>query len=142
MEMLFKRPDGSFVAVRDGWPYHITAEDPLFDAAREAAQKLGSGLAFEPEPLQPELTVADYETAIQARVDEVARSRQFRDGVTMASYAVSTNPVWAAEAQAFIAWRDEVWAYADSSLARVEDGERAQPSIEEFISELPSIIWP
>jgi hypothetical protein len=34
-----------------------------------------------------------------------------RDGATLASCVTSTNPEWAAEAQAFIVWRDAVWAY-------------------------------
>lgn len=87
-------------------------------------------------------TVSDYEEAIQAHVDEAARSKLFRDGVTLASYTTSTNPQWASEAQAFVAWRDAVWAYAYQELARVQGGERTQPSIAEIVAELPLISWP
>lgn len=83
----------------------------------------------------------DYEYAIQAHVDGAARSKLFRDGVTLASYTASTNAQWSAEAQAFVAWRDQVWAYAYQEFARVQAGAR-QPTIAEIIAELPLISWP
>ncbi|WP_448731190.1 hypothetical protein [Agrobacterium sp. 22-211-1] len=87
-------------------------------------------------------TVAAYESAIQNFVDSTARERQFRDGVTLASYTASTKPNWAAEAQAFVAWRDDVWSYAYDELARVQAGQRQQPTVEEFLSEITPISWP
>lgn len=92
------------------------------------------------EPAPP--TVSDYEDAVQAHVDAAARSKLFRDGVTLASYTTSTNPQWASEAQAFVAWRDQVWAYAYQELARVMGGEREQPTVADIIAELPPISWP
>jgi hypothetical protein len=90
----------------------------------------------------PVPSITDYEDAIQAHVDAAARSKLFRDGVTLASYTASTNAQWAAEAQAFVAWRDQVWAYAYQELVRVQVGGRAQPSVAEFSAELPLISWP
>ena len=87
------------------------------------------------------LTLTDYENAIQGLVDMTATERMFRDGVTLASYVASTNPQWAAEAQAFVAWRDAVWAYSYAELAKVQAGERAQPTPTEFLAELPAIMW-
>ncbi|UNK36579.1 hypothetical protein MNR02_08630 [Shinella sp. H4-D48] len=86
--------------------------------------------------------ISDYEDAIQAHVDDSARSRQFRDGVTLASYTASTNPQWASEAAAFVAWRDAVWAYSYTELAKVQAGQREQPTVDDFLMELPAIIWP
>lgn len=93
-----------------------------------------------PEPLPP--TLEDYENAIQATVDAAAKTKLFRDGVTLASYTASTNPQWAAEAVAFVAWRDQIWAYSYTELAKVQAGQRDQPTVEEFLTELPDIIWP
>lgn len=84
----------------------------------------------------------DYESAIQETVDQTARQMQFRDGVTLASYTASTNTQWAAEAIAFVAWRDAVWAHAYAELAKVQTGQREQPTIDEFIAGLPKIAWP
>jgi len=87
-------------------------------------------------------TITDYENAIQDLVDSTARERQFRDGVTLASYIGSTKPKWAAEAQAFVAWRDNVWFYAYGQLANVQAGERPQPTVEQFLAEIAPIAWP
>lgn len=142
MKLLYKRPDGSFVAEVNGLPYHVEAGSALFEDAEKAAKQLGNALQYEPMPEALPLSIADYEAAIQGHVDDTARSRQFRDGVTMASYASSTNPQWAAEAHAFIAWRDAVWAFAYAELAKVQAGEREQPSIDQFLAELPAVNWP
>jgi len=87
-------------------------------------------------------TITDYENAIQELVDSSARERQFRDGVTLASYTASTKPKWAAEAQAFVAWRDNVWFYANGELAKVQAGQRPQPTVDQFLAEISPIAWP
>lgn len=87
-------------------------------------------------------TVADYRRAVQAHVDRVAQARLYDTGQSCASYAASTNAVWAAEAAAFIAWRDAVWAQALATLAAVEAAEIAPPTIAALIGALPEIIWP
>lgn len=88
------------------------------------------------------LTGDTYRVAIQALVDETAREKQFNDGVTLASYAASTVEVWALQAQTFVAWRDSVWQYAYSELGRVQAGERERPTVDDFLLELPQIVWP
>ena len=95
-----------------------------------------------PIPEDPPPTQAMYERAIQRHIDDTARERNYRNGDALASYAPSTVPEWAAEAQAFVAWRDAVWVYAYAELVKVMNGEREQPSIVEFVEELPSIAWP
>jgi len=90
----------------------------------------------------PTPTITDYENAIQSLVDSTAREKQFRDGVTLASYTASTKAKWAAEAQAFVAWRDNVWFYAYGQLAKVQAGERSQPTVEQFLAEIAPIAWP
>lgn len=86
-------------------------------------------------------TVEVFRAAIQAHVDVTAESRNYDGGNALASYVASTNPQWAAEAQAFVAWRDAVWLHAYSELDKVMAGEREQPSVEEFLRELPAIEW-
>lgn len=90
----------------------------------------------------PVLTQTDYSDAIQAHVDAAARSHSYADAESLASYVSSTVPGWAAEAQAFVAWRDAVWVHAHTELARVLAGERAQPTVMSLIAELPAIEWP
>lgn len=93
----------------------------------------------EPEPALPDID--DYRRAVQAHVDATAQERQYDGGHTCATYLGSSNPVWAAEAQAFVSWRDAVWGYAFAELGRVQNGERPQPTIEDFLEELPPIVW-
>lgn len=83
-----------------------------------------------------------YQNAIQVAIDDAAREKQFNDGVTMASYVASTVEPWATQAKAFVAWRDDVWQYAYSELEKVKGGVRPQPTIAEFLLELPDIVWP
>lgn len=90
----------------------------------------------------PIITVDDYAAAIEAHTNAVARVRGYRDGDRLASYVGSTNAVWAAEAHAFAAWRDGVWAHAYAQMAAVEAGQRPQPSVADLVAELPVISWP
>lgn len=78
---------------------------------------------------------------VQVTVDDTARSRQYNNGVYCASYAQSTNPVWAAEAQAFIAWRDSIYAYALQVFSDIQSGQPALTQ-EEFVAGFPEIVWP
>jgi hypothetical protein len=45
--LLHRRDDGSFVIHRNGWPYHVTAADPLFAEVAAAAE----GVDLPPEPV-------------------------------------------------------------------------------------------
>jgi len=94
------------------------------------------------DPISAPASITDYENAIQNLVDSTARERQFRDGVTLASYIGSTIPKWAAEAQAFVAWRDNVWRYSYGELAKFQAGQRPQPTVEKFLDEIARIAWP
>lgn len=95
----------------------------------------------EPEPAPP-LTLDDFRESVQGHIDATAQARGYDHGVSLASYAASTVPAWAAEAAAFISWRDAVWAYALVELEAVQIGTRARPATTEaFVAELPAITW-
>lgn len=143
MRLTHRRADGSFLAVVSDAPYHVVEGDPAYweQALRDAAE-LGSELPFEPEIVRGLPTVDDYRRAIQVRIDTAASERGYDSGASCSSYANSTNQGWAAEATAFIAWRDAVWIYAYGELAKVSGGQRAQPTIDQFIAELPTLTWP
>lgn len=85
----------------------------------------------------------DAARAIQGLLDSAAIARRYDSGVSFASYVVSTNPAWVAEAEAFVAWRDAVWAYAYGQFDLIEAGQRQMPeNIEAFLAELPAPSWP
>ncbi|KAB2689539.1 hypothetical protein [Brucella tritici] len=86
--------------------------------------------------------IETYRKAIQSLVDAKAQEQQYDDCNSLASYVNSTVPEWAAEAHAFVVWRDQVWAYALAELAKVQNAEREQPSVDDFLAELPAFEWP
>lgn len=143
LELLYRRPDGTFVAQVNGNPYHVVeGDEPRWGEAQSAAEALGDALPFEPAPPTPPVTVDTYRAAIRAHVDTTARRRSYDSAVTCASYVNSTFAVWAAEGSVFVAWRDAVWAHAYTELAKVEAGQRPQPTVEAIVAELPEIEWP
>jgi hypothetical protein len=89
----------------------------------------------EPEPL----TIADFTRAIDTHIEAKARELQYNSAAHLASYVASEKRLdWAAEARAFIDWRDDVWTYAIAELKKFEDGTRPLPeSTESFVAELP-----
>lgn len=96
----------------------------------------------EPEPPTPEQVIEAFRLAIQSHIDAQAISRRYDNGNSLAGYVNSTVPQWAAEAIAFVAWRDAVWLYAHEEMDKVLDGARGQPTIEAFLAELPELVWP
>ena len=120
----------------------ITEEQHLEFLENAGGRKFIDGEVVIVEPSTVPATILDYENAIQNLVDNTARERQFRDGVTLASYIGSTKSKWAAEANAFVAWRDNVWTYAYGEFANVRAGQRQQPTVEQFLGEIARIAWP
>jgi hypothetical protein len=88
------------------------------------------------------LKIDDYRRAIQSHIDATAQARNYDSGLTCSSYVSSTIPAWAAEAAIFVVWRDQIWAYAYTELAKVQAGTRPQPSVAEIVGELRAIDWP
>lgn len=93
-------------------------------------------------PPAPAPTVDDYKNSIVAMLDARAQERRYDNAVSISTYVGSTNPAWAAEAVAFVAWRDAVWEHAYTELDKVMTGQRPQPTVEDFIAELPAMAWP
>jgi hypothetical protein len=108
--------------VREGWTYD------------------GSSFAA-PQAVNPAVSLADYQRAVEAHVVATAQTRGYYSDVSLASYLGSTNAAWAAEAAAFVAWRDDVWETTLAALAAWQSGGDA-PTIAGLIAELPAIAWP
>ncbi len=112
----------------DEWPTsqarHVDTEDEL-------------AIALAPLPSPGEVKLS---RAVQAHIDAVAKSRGYLDGFSLAGYAL--DPLHSDEALPFVIWRGQVWSYAYAELTKVRAGERPQPTIPEFIRELPASPWP
>ena len=81
-------------------------------------------------------------SAIQSMLDDKAKERNYDSILSLCTYATSTAAKFSKEGQAAVEWRDEVWAKGYAILADVEGGERAIPTVDELLSELPSFVWP
>jgi hypothetical protein len=80
--------------------------------------------------------IAQYESALDAHLDAVAKADRWRDRFTFALRAGFPNP-WQAKAEAFGTWMDECNAQAYKLLNAVKAGTSALPSVDEFIASLP-----
>ena len=101
-------------------------------------------MAEEPQWVHPYAIFVAFNTFlpyIDRLLDTTALSKQYGSAVACASYVSSTNPQWAAEAQAFVSWRDAVFVYAINIQTEVMQGAPI-PTFDEFVSGLPTIVWP
>lgn len=90
-----------------------------------------------------ELVKAQFRHAIQSHIDATAQAQEYDSGANLAGYVSSTIPIWRAQAEAFVAWRDLVWITVFERLAMVEAGLEPPPeSAQELIDILPVIEWP
>jgi hypothetical protein len=88
-------------------------------------------------------SVDQYTAAVQAWLDDTAEERNYDHILSACSYVTSTNPLFQAEGQACVAWRDAVWASCYQIMGNVQAGNRAAPATtEDLIAELPTIVWP
>ena len=92
-------------------------------------------------PLPALLTPEDLQAAalaqIQEHLDRQAQSIGYDHIVSLCSYAGSTYPKFAAEAQAGIALRDTTWLLAGEIWAAVSAGQRPMPTPAEIAELLP-----
>ena len=80
--------------------------------------------------------------AVQNLIDTTAQSRRYDNALSCATYATSTNTGYKAEALAFVAWRDAVWASVYATQAAVEAGTQTPPTVEQLLAGLPPMVWP
>jgi len=129
-------------------PGELPAGWPVVAAFRDRTP-LTTWVALEIEPpaempvlgRMPPPTLSQYEAAIAAHVEAVARSRSYSSAASCAGYINSTVPAWAAEAAAFVAWRDAVYLAAFGTMAQVQQGAPA-PRIRDLVAGLPKLEWP
>lgn len=93
------------------------------------------------QPMLPP-TVEDYQRAVQELLDVQARERNYDGILSLCTYVTSANPVFAAEGQAGVGWRDAAWAKCYEVLTEVGLGTRPQPTVAGLLTELPAMDWP
>lgn len=76
---------------------------------------------------------------VQDYMDAVAQKKGYASMISVCSYAGTENP-FQAEAILFLKWRADVWTYLYLQLARIESGDRVEPTLETVLAELPLLI--
>lgn len=99
-------------------------------------------MTYGASPTDPASIMDTYRRAIDAHVEAQAAAWNYNSAGTLATYIASTNPQWAAEAAAFVAWRDQVWVEALTLFASVQGGAPLPESPAAFIATLPALIHP
>lgn len=95
-----------------------------------------------PQPSEADIIKA-FTDAIQRRLDDFARTRNYDGILSAATYATSTVPKFQAEGQYAVTARDATWAAAYQILAEVQAGTRPMPSRpSDIFPELPVLAWP
>lgn len=94
----------------------------------------------------PDLQLAYLQKQVEAAIRELVEAKPLERGydnlITLTSYTTSSNAQWKSEADAFIAWRDSVFAYAYQTLADVQAELIPLPSLEDFMAGVPTLTWP
>lgn len=107
---------------------------------------LWDGEQFSPPPpvvKTPEQVQAEIVADTQQRLDDFAKTRKYFGIMSACTYATSTNPTFAAEAQYCVEKRDETWAVIYQIEADVEAGTRPMPTgYADVEPELPPLVWP
>ncbi|EHK66008.1 hypothetical protein [Achromobacter arsenitoxydans] len=93
-------------------------------------------------PSDEEIT-AQKVALVQEHMDAAARALNYDSIANAITYADEPAvPKFQAEGLAFRAWRSLVWERCYEILEQVQNGERAIPSDEELIAELPALALP
>ena len=93
-------------------------------------------------PPTPEQIIAQYTGSVQQYLDNFARTRNYDNIMSAATYAASTGPKFKVEGQYAVEARDATWAKCYVVLAEVEAGTRPMPTLDELLAELPVLKWP
>lgn len=104
---------------------------------------------YELVPLEPEevmLKMNDlklfFVSIIEKLLDETVQQKDYKNILHACSYSESSIPQYKAETLAVIYWRDSVWGKTYQIQNEILVGQRAIPTLEQFLAEMPVMEWP
>ena len=126
---------------------------PLYSDTSDPAHKILADKAFLREtllfygfPVGEAATLQDltaqFESGVDAWLDAFARTRAYRDIVSAASYGVSKNASFRAEAEYAADLRDRTWEWSNAYQNAVLAGQKSIPTWESFVVELTEAMQP
>jgi hypothetical protein len=89
------------------------------------------------KPESIEQVISRLEKALDAHLDNVAKSYRYESIRTMVTYATSEHPTFGKEGKAAVAFRDAVYGYGIQCIEDVQNELRDIPTEAELIAELP-----
>ena len=89
----------------------------------------------------PEQRITEIQEAVQHLLDSKAKEKMYDSALSIATYAISSDEIFKAEADAFVIWRDRCWRKCYDILAQFQSGEIEMPSVENVIEQLPTFDW-
>ncbi len=128
---------------------YFVSWDNTIPASDHGAPIFVGTLAADPELVaaqQEQVVIKSMVDAVQAHLDSIAQLRGYGDEntsptISIVSYTDDVNPVFAADAATFKAYRSACWTLCYQILADVKNGLRTAPTVEELLAELPVIVW-
>lgn len=122
-----------------GWEESPPADALEVPTAPEDARQVWSFRANEWTSVP--LTLQDYDAALMGIYDRAAQSMGYMNWQTCALRAHRPGP-FEAEGTAFYDWMEACNVKGYQILADVTGGKRTQPTIEQFLSEMPPFVRP
>lgn len=129
------RPAEPYVEVEE------TAWAPLSGYRKDKLSWDGTQIVLDPAETLTKTRKA-LTDAMQAHLDATAQTRGYDGILSLCSYATSQNARFGPEGQAGVTFRDAVWAYGYQIIAEIQAGARPIPTEEEFLAEMPVMVWP
>lgn len=142
--MHYKAPDNSLHVIEPEFAYMLPAGCiPITDEEAEAIR-----IASIPAPTQEQI-IAAFTAAIQQRLDDFARTRNYDDIKSACTYALSGVAKFKAEGECCVNLRDATWSAVYQILEQALAGNwpttgagRIPTNIADIESDLPALEWP
>jgi hypothetical protein len=113
------------------------------DAPPSPAHDLEQGVWILNQARATSLAMSEFTSAIQKRLDDFARTRNYDSILSACTYATSAVSKFKAEGQACVNLRDVTWAAAYDILGKVQAGKRTMPAtLADIEADLPTLEWP
>ena len=113
------------------------------EGKRIVADANGFPVLADPLPPSQAEIIATFTAAIQKRLDDFAKTRNYDGILSACTYATSSVQKFQAEGQYCVNARDATWSAAYTILDEVQAGTRPMPaSIADIENDLPALGWP
>lgn len=86
--------------------------------------------------------IEQYSQAVQKRLDDFAKTRNYDSNLSACTYATSTVAKFKAEGQYSVNARDNTWSTCYAIMAKVLAGTTPMPTLAALMASLPVLAWP